>query len=114
MNNRTSDSIQGMLEIAASTCAICGRHIVLAREGKWCPACSIAVHQECDSKSTCSRCGGEYRAPEPPVVDVAREAMIPRCLRANTQESPVAILILGVLLLLFLGLIYIAMFYNSE
>lgn len=104
---------QGM-EIAGSTCAICGRHIVLAREGKYCPACKIAVHRECAAHNTCACCGGEYQMIQPPIVDGLRDAILPRNLRWNTQQSPVAILILAALLLLLLGLVFFVVFRTPE
>lgn len=89
------------MELAGSTCAVCGQHIVLAREGKWCPACARAVHQACDPRRQCARCGGDYTLPRPPVPDPLRDAILPRSLRIGSGTSPVAVLFLGLLLFLF-------------
>ena len=89
------------MEIAGSTCTICGQRVVLTREGKGCSACGIVVHQACHAQSKCGRCGREYEIPEPPFVDVARDAIVPRSLRPGRSASPVAAVVLAALLLLF-------------
>lgn len=88
------------MEVAGDTCIVCGQHIVLRREGKSCPSCGIVVHQECDTRSTCTRCGGEYEIPEPPVVDITRDAILPRRLRPSRTISAIGMVILAVLLML--------------
>lgn len=87
------------MEIAGGTCAVCGQHIVLVREGKSCPACRTVVHRACDNQSQCPRCGGIYVTQEPPVVDPVREAIVARSLRPVSPSSPVAMLVIGVFLL---------------
>lgn len=89
------------MELAGSTCAVCGQYIVLAREGKWCPACARAVHQACDPRSQCARCGGDYALPRLPASDPLRDAILPRRLRPDSGANPVAVLFLGLLLFLF-------------
>jgi hypothetical protein len=89
------------MEIAGSTCAVCGRHVVFAPDGKFCGQCGVVVHRACDAQSSCTRCGGVYEIQESPVVDVAREAILPRSLRPSRSTSPVAMIVLGVLVLLF-------------
>jgi hypothetical protein len=87
------------MDIAGSTCAVCGQHVVLAREGKRCSTCSIVVHRACDTQSQCSRCGRVYESQEQPVVDPLREAIVPRSLRPSRPGSPVAMAVIGVFLL---------------
>ena len=88
------------MEVAGKTCCVCGQHVVLTRDGKSCPTCGIVVHRGCDTRSTCTRCGGEYEIPEPPVVDITREAILPRRLRPSYTVSPIAMVILALLLIL--------------
>ena len=87
------------MEIAGSTCTVCGQHIVLAREGMCCPTCRIVVHRVCDTQSQCPRCGGAYEIQERPIVDPLREAIVPRSLRPGRPGSPVAMAVIGVFLL---------------
>ena len=96
----------GRMEIAGSTCTICGQHVVLAREGKSCPACQIVVHCVCDAHGACAHCGRPYEVPEPPIVDLVRDTVLPRSLRTSLNATPVAMLALAVLLLFFLVLIF--------
>jgi hypothetical protein len=90
-----------LMQIAGSTCEICGQHVVFAREGKLCSSCRIVVHRECDAKSTCTRCGREYKLAKPPIADPARDTIVPRSLRPNRSASPVAMVLLAALLVLF-------------
>jgi len=94
------------MEIAGSTCVVCGQHVVLAREGKACPACRVVVHRACDAQSQCSRCGGEYETQKQPIVDPMREAIVPRSLQPISPSSPVAMVVIAVFLLFaFLALL---------
>ena len=90
------------MEIAGNTCAACGQRVVFACDGKFCAQCGVVVHGTCDTQSTCSRCGGVYEIQQPPVVDVARDAILPRNLRPSNTAIPVAVAILGALLVLIL------------
>src|SRR5262245_37142181 len=95
------------MEIAGSTCTVCGQHIVLARDGKSCTTCRIVVHRTCHTQSHCSRCGGVYQTQEPPVVDPVREATVPRNLRPVAPGSPAAMAIIGAVLCVVLFVVFI-------
>jgi hypothetical protein len=101
------------MEIAGSTCMVCGQHIVLAREGMCCPSCRNVLHRACDAQSTCRQCGAAYQIPEPPVADVARDAVLPRSLRSGRSTSPVALVVLAALALLF-GLAFLVFFLHPH
>ena len=90
------------MEIAGSTCKVCGQRIVLAREGKACSACRIVVHRGCDDQHTCALCGKRYEGFEPPVADVARDAVLPRSLRPGRTSSGLMVVVLAALLLFFM------------
>jgi hypothetical protein len=97
-----------IMQIAGSTCSLCGKKIVFSQDGKGCPDCGIIVHQDCESQNSCAQCGRAYQAYEPPVVDAASEAVVPRSLRTSGTEVTIAILVLVVaiifgLLVWFLG-----------
>ena len=56
------------MQIAGSTCTICGRRIVFADEGQFCIKCGMAVHLTCQTQPTCPVCGGplsDYERPKP-------------------------------------------------
>ena len=101
------------MEIAGSTCAVCGQHIVLAREGKCCATCRIVVHRACDAQSTCSRCGAGYEVFEPPIADVLRDAIVPRSLRPSRSTSSVAMVVFAALALLF-GLAFLIFLFHPH
>jgi hypothetical protein len=91
------------MEIAGSPCAVCGRKVLIAYEGKCCRACSIVVHQTCDIGATCARCGRNYEVQERPILNLAQDAVVPRTLRRDGNGAPIAMVVLAaVLLLLFL------------
>jgi hypothetical protein len=38
------------MQIAGSTCSLCGKKIVFAQNGKCCPDCGIMLHEVCESR----------------------------------------------------------------
>ena len=90
------------MEIAGNICTVCGHKVVFAQDGKCCPACRTVVHETCDSRSICPRCGRPYERQETPIVDPLREAIVPRCLRPLAPASPVAMVICAALLFVVL------------
>jgi hypothetical protein len=90
------------MEIAGSTCAVCGQHVIFAQDGKCCPACGIVVHEKCDDQSRCSRCGRAYERQEHPIPDPLRDATVPRSLRPSALGASVPMLIFASLLFLVL------------
>jgi len=89
------------MEIAGSTCTVCGRHVVFAQDGKCCPTCGIVVHETCDTQSRCPQCDRAYEAQVRPILDPLRDAIVPRSLRSSTPGA-VAMVIFGALLFVFL------------
>ncbi len=100
------------MEIAGSTCAVCGEHVVLAREGKYCPSCRLVVHAACDDLNKCSRCGKVFEIHEPPIVDIRRDAFVPRSLRPSSNASPSAMVVLAAMVLLFAFAFLVLLFHH--
>lgn len=49
------------MQIAGSTCTICGRRIIFADEGQFCVKCGIVVHLACQRQAICPVCSGPLR-----------------------------------------------------
>lgn len=92
-----------MMQIAGSKCGLCGRTIVFASEGKFCPGCKTYSHLACDSREQCAVCHEPFQRFELPKPDPLRDAIVPRPLRPAQTFGPLAIaLALMIPALLFL------------
>jgi hypothetical protein len=90
------------MQIAGSICSLCGKRIVFSQDGKCCPDCGIIVHRSCESRNSCERCGRAYQAYEPPIVEAASEAVVPKGLRDSSTGVTIAIMVLVVAIILAL------------
>jgi hypothetical protein len=90
------------MQIAGSICSHCGKKIVFSQDGKCCPDCGIIVHQVCESRNRCERCGRTYQAYEPPIVDAASEAVVPKSSWDSGTGVTIAIMVLVVAIILAL------------
>ena len=101
--NLTGPQLPGTTQIAGSGCNVCGRNIVLAAEGKFCPHCRTAVHRTCEPRDTCHVCGQTYCLQERPQIDPLEEAIVPRALRPARSGAPaLAIFIMAILIVFIL------------
>jgi hypothetical protein len=83
-----------VMEIAGAKCTVCGKQIVLAKEGKFCGRCQRAVHLDCDP-SECPVCRGSYTEYVPPKADALAAAFVPRALRPSNSAAGILLLIAG-------------------
>jgi hypothetical protein len=95
------------MEVAGNMCAVCGRKVVFAQDGKYCLICRNVVHQSCDAQSDCPRCGRTYEIQRIPDPDPVREAVLPRSLRPASSAGPIAMLFVAAVLFLFLALMFV-------
>jgi rRNA maturation protein Nop10 len=79
------------MEIAGSNCRLCGRTIVLASEGNFCPACGAYSHRACDPGEKCTVCGQRFQRYEPSKPDPMRDAFLPRALRPASDVGPLTV-----------------------
>ena len=100
------------MQIAGRTCVACGKGITFSADGKCCPSCGAAVHQACESRDTCRRCGQGYEKYRPPTVDPARDAVLPRELRKSTTAVSGAFAIFGAVLLFLFLLLMLLWFHH--
>lgn len=71
------------MQIAGNKCQMCKRPIVFSNEGKFCPGCGTYVHPACQSQLNCEVCNQTYKCYEPPLPDIAVQAIVPPCLRPS-------------------------------
>ncbi len=94
------------MQIAGNKCKVCGRSIVLSKEGKFCARCGTFMHLACEPREDCSACGQPLRLETPPDTDPLRDAILPPALRpARSGPLLIALLVL-VPALLFLIIYY--------
>jgi hypothetical protein len=87
------------MQIAGDNCKLCGRKIILSKEGKCCVQCGTAVHLACEVRPNCDLCGQPYQGYEPPKPDPRSEAFVPSALRPAKSSGPVLLLAAGLVLL---------------
>ena len=88
------------MQLAGSKCQVCGKSIVLAEEGMFCPQCDAAFHSPCAPEAVCSVCHAHLQRESAPTPDPLREAVVPRALRPPKNSAAVY-----VFLFLFLALL---------
>jgi hypothetical protein len=81
------------MQVAGSNCSVCGRGIVLSKEGQFCSKCGRCVHLACEPLKSCSVCGEPLRQETPPDSDPLRDAILPRALRPG-KVGPLAVALL--------------------
>ena len=87
------------MQTAGANCNVCGRRIVLSKEGKCCVHCGTIVHLACEARPNCHLCGQPYQGYEPPKPDPKSEAFVPWALRPARSGGPVLLLATGLALL---------------
>jgi len=67
------------MQIAGSTCHICGLNVVFAEDGKYCARCGTVEHLECNVGSNCGVCGEVFSLNE-------KLGASPDCKESNLDE----------------------------
>ena len=98
------------MQIAGTTCKVCGGKIVLSGEGKFC-GCEAAVHLMCDPQGSCATCGQQYQADKVLDTDPLRDAVLPTALRPNRSVGPAFAVSVGVAFVLLALIIWLAIEY---
>lgn len=86
------------LQIAGSTCKVCGCNVTFSSEGKFCGHCRTVVHLQCEPRATCEVCGQILQNYEPPQTDLLSTALLPRALRPAPSGGPALAIFVGGLL----------------
>jgi hypothetical protein len=96
------------MQIAGSSCKVCGRKIVFSNEGKFCVRCTTVVHIACDPRTECGVCGQPFQQYEPPRPDPVGDAVLPRALRSG-RSGP---LIFAILLMVMFAILAFYFYYG--
>ena len=92
------------MQVAGTTCHVCGKRIMTRTDGAGCPRCGITFHLDCAPEARyCPKCGDDYRALARDRKVEEREEQI-RAYRKGRSLVLVAVLVLMVpatLLLLY-------------
>jgi hypothetical protein len=101
---------ESAMQMAGTTCKICGNRIVFSDEGAFCAQCGTVMHRTCAAGFQCDVCGQPYQRHAPSKANPMEDAVLPRSLRPTKTATPAAIAILLaflavvlVLLVLYLG-----------
>ena len=104
-----------MVQIAGSSCRICGLNIATAIEGTWCIKCQSVFHASCLTKadSVCPECKAHYTAPSEADLLLAqgkacRSERQPHAIRLGPMIEILvgAVLIISPIALFFLGFVF--------
>src|SRR5262249_18490807 len=89
---------------AGAVCKSCGKIIIFAADGKFCPTCRTTVHNSCAPELLCSGCGRPYQPHESSRMRSDSDLVLPRALRAPRSAGPTVALfvLLGVIFVVIL------------
>jgi ribosomal protein S27AE len=88
------------MQIAGSSCEVCGRSVTFSVDGKFCARCGTVMHLGCEPRASCGVCGQPFQSYEQPKAEPLNEALVPRSLRPVGSGGAALAMCLGAGLLL--------------
>ena len=65
------------MQIAGSTCKLCGQNVVFSAEGKLCAHCKTVMHSSCEPAAVCEVCGQLFEGYKAAKPDPLEDGILP-------------------------------------
>lgn len=82
------------MQIAGSTCKLCGQKVIFSAEGKFCAHCKTVMHLSCEPAAVCEVCGQLFEGYKAAKPDPLEDGILPPALRpARSGGSELAVFV---------------------